>query len=44
MMSINRSGEVTLSSSGFSPDESYNMPDYDMAMKAGRRRGNIPWI
>lgn len=34
MMSINRSGEVTLSSSGFSPDESYNMPDYDMAMKA----------
>lgn len=34
MMSINKSGEVTLSSSGFSPDESYNMPDYDMAMKA----------
>ena len=34
MMSINKNGEVTLSSSGFSPDESYNMPDYDMAMKA----------
>ena len=28
MMSINKNGEVTLSSSGFSPDESYNMPDY----------------
>ena len=26
MMSINKNGEVTLSSSGFSPDESYNMP------------------
>ena len=34
MMSINRSGEVTLSSSGFSPDESYNMPDYEAALKA----------
>lgn len=34
MMSINKNGEVTLSSSGFSPDESYNMPDYDMAMKS----------
>lgn len=34
MMSINKNGEVTLSSSGFSPDESYNMPDYEMAMKS----------
>lgn len=34
MMSINKNGEVTISSSGFSPDESYNMPDYDMAMKS----------
>ena len=34
MMSINRSGEVTLSSSGFSPDDSYNMPDYEAALKA----------
>ena len=29
MMSINKNGEVTLSSSGFSPDESYYMPDYE---------------
>lgn len=34
MMSINKNGEVTLSSSGFSPDESYNMPDYEMALKS----------
>ena len=34
MMSINKNGEVTLSSSGFSPDESYNMPDYEAAMKS----------
>lgn len=34
MMSINKNGEVTLSSSGFSPDSSYNMPDYEMALKA----------
>ncbi len=34
MMSINRSGEVTLSSSGFSPDESYNMPDYEAALES----------
>ncbi len=31
VMSINKSGEVTLSSSGFSPDESYFMPDYELA-------------
>lgn len=34
MMSINKNGEVTLSSSGFSPDESYNMPDYETALKS----------
>lgn len=34
MMSINRSGEVTLSSSGFSPDKTYNMPDYEAALKS----------
>lgn len=33
MMSINRAGEVTLSSSGFSPDKTYNMPDYEAALK-----------
>ena len=33
-MSINKNGEVTLSSSGFSPDESYNMPDYEAALKS----------
>ncbi len=34
MMSLNSSGEVTLSSSGFSPDSSYYMPDYEDALKA----------
>lgn len=34
MMSINRAGEVTLSSSGFSPDKTYNMPDYEAALKS----------
>ncbi len=34
MMSINKNGEVTLSSSGFSPDKSYNMPDYEAALKS----------
>ena len=33
-MSINKNGEVTLGSSGFSPDESYNMPDYEAALKS----------
>lgn len=32
MMSINRSGDVTLSSSGFSPDKTYFMPDYEKAV------------
>lgn len=34
MMSINGSGKVTLSSSGFSPDSSYYMPDYEDALEA----------
>ncbi len=34
LMSINNSGEVTLSSSGFSPDRTYNMPDYEKALKS----------
>lgn len=34
LMSINGSGQVTLSSSGFSPDSSYNMPDYDQALSS----------
>lgn len=34
MMSINRAGEVTLSSSGFSPDKTYYMPDYETALKS----------
>lgn len=44
MMSINKSGEVTLSSSGFTPDESYYMPDYELALESddglGVFRGN----
>ncbi len=34
MMSVNKSGQVTLSSSGFSPDREYNMPDYELALKS----------
>lgn len=34
LMSINGNGQVTLSSSGFSPDSSYNMPDYEQAIKS----------
>lgn len=34
MMSINRSGQVTMSSSGFSPDPEYYMPDYEKALKS----------
>lgn len=44
MMSINRNGDVTLSSSGFTPDDSYYMPDYELALKSddglGIFRGN----
>ncbi len=34
LMSINGNGNVTLSSSGFSPDSSYNMPDYEQALES----------
>ncbi len=34
MMSLNSSGEVTLSSSGFTPHSSYYMPDYEEALKS----------
>lgn len=34
LMSVNKSGVVTLSSSGFSPDREYNMPDYELALKS----------
>lgn len=34
MMAINRNGVVTLSSSGFSPDSEYYMPDYEDALRA----------
>lgn len=34
MMAVNRSGQVTLSSSGFSPDPEYYMPDYEQALKS----------
>lgn len=44
MMSINKNGEVTLSSSGFTPDDSYYMPDYELALESedglGVFRGN----
>ena len=44
MMSINKNGEVTLSSSGFTPDKSYYMPDYELALESedglGVFRGN----
>lgn len=34
MMSINKNGDITLSSSGFSPDGTHNMPDYERALKS----------
>ena len=34
LMSINKNGEVTLTSSGFSPDSDYYMPDYEKALKS----------
>ncbi|MDE6727410.1 MAG: HAMP domain-containing protein, partial [Oscillospiraceae bacterium] len=34
LMSINKDGEVSLSSSGFSPDKEYYMPDYELALKS----------
>lgn len=33
LMSINKDGEVSLSSSGFSPDREYFMPDYEQALQ-----------
>lgn len=34
LMSINVDGKVSLSSSGFSPDAEYFMPDYELALKS----------
>ena len=34
LMSINKDGEVSLSSSGFSPDKEYYMPDYERALQS----------
>ena len=34
LMSINKDGEVSLSSSGFSPDNEYYMPDYEKALQS----------
>lgn len=39
VMSINKNGDVTLSSSGFSPDESYFMPDYELALASDKGLG-----
>lgn len=39
MMSINKNGEITLSSSGFSPDGTHNMPDYERALKSSNGLG-----
>lgn len=35
LMAINSKGRVVLTSSGFSPDESLMMPDYEQAMESG---------
>lgn len=42
MMSINKNGEVTLSSSGFSPDESYNHARLRSRAEVRGRRGSFP--
>ena len=39
LMSINKNGEVSLSSSGFSPDKTYYMPDYEMALESDDKTG-----
>ncbi len=39
LMAINRDGKVYLSSSGFTPSETYNMPDYDEAAASDDRSG-----
>ncbi len=39
LMSINKNGEVSLSSSGFSPDKTYYMPDYEAALESEDKTG-----
>ncbi len=39
LMSINQNGQVSLSSSGFTPDGDYSMPDYDLALKSEDKIG-----
>lgn len=39
LMSINRNGQVSLSSSGFSPEGDYSMPDYELALESEDRTG-----
>ncbi len=39
LMSINRNGKVSLSSSGFSPEGDYSMPDYELALESEDRTG-----
>lgn len=39
LMSINRSGKVSLSSSGFTPSGDYYMPDYESALKSDEQIG-----
>ena len=39
LMSINKNGQVSLSSSGFSPDTTYYMPDYEAALESEDKTG-----
>ena len=39
LMSINKNGQVSLSSSGFSPDKTYYMPDYEAALESEDKTG-----
>ena len=39
LMSINKNGAVTLTSSGFTPDEEYYMPDYEKALESADGMG-----
>lgn len=39
LMSINRNGKVSLSSSGFSPSGEYEMPDYEQALNSSEKIG-----
>lgn len=34
LMAINRSGQVVISSSGFTPEDNYDMPDYKLALES----------